>query len=76
MAIKIINQIVYDTAKATFVAPSIWGKLYVSPRGLWFFVDNGDHFTAYTPEQAYKWLYDHSRADAIKIYFPNRIQDA
>jgi hypothetical protein len=77
MVQKIIDGKVYDTDTAIKVESDGLAELYITKKGAWFlFRVDSSSFTALEKNKAFDWLYKNSKADAIKIYFPNSIEDA
>lgn len=77
MTQKIVDGKVYDTKKAKQVAYTTPHTLFRTKKGSWFLCNN--FFRDITPlsdEGAYEWLYENSEGDAIKKYFPGRVEDA
>lgn len=77
MTQKIIDGKVYDTEKAKEIAYESPRSIFLTKNGSWFLYEQG--FRIISPlsaEGAYKWLYENSKGDAIKKYFPGKVEDA
>lgn len=70
------NGKAYDTDTATKVAQDTVEVIYITQKGNWFKIIDKYSFLILTADEAFEWLECNNEADAIKEYFPGKIEDA